>query len=80
MSKVFTTKFGGVAMSKPFSMFGVDEKQVEVTYKPSNYSGWGITKTCNAIEVEIFEQADAEFFAEVAEGKLRISRPTEKVA
>jgi hypothetical protein len=71
MSKVFITQLGGVALSEPFSMFGFDEKQVELTYKPTDYDGWGITKSHNAIEVRNFCQADADIFARFAESILR---------
>lgn len=76
----FDTKYGVVTLSNSFSKLGCALKQTETTYKPHGYSGWGITRDVNTIEVESFTQADAEFFAEVAESKLRISRPAEKKA
>jgi hypothetical protein len=76
----FNTKFGVVTLSNSFSKIGCTLKQTETTYKPHGYSGWGITRNVNTIEVQDFTQADAEFFAEVAESKLRISSPEEKVA
>jgi hypothetical protein len=49
-----------------------DHEQIEVTYKPNNYNGWGVCKTLNAIEVSDFTQADAELFASTADSKLRL--------
>jgi len=70
--KTFSTKQGVVTLSAPFFTLMHDQKQVEVTYKPNNYSGWGMCKTCNAIEVSDFTQADAELFACTADSKLRL--------
>lgn len=69
----FDTRFGVVTLSNSFSKLGCALKQTETTYKPNDFNGWGITRNVNSIEVENFTQADAEFFAEVAESKLRIS-------
>ncbi|MCW3171240.1 hypothetical protein [Shewanella subflava] len=81
MSKSFTTTFGTVKISEPFACFATGDKSVEVSYKPDNYNGWGITKTWPLCSLSgSFEQADADFFASVAEEKLRISRPMEQQA
>ncbi|WP_259395416.1 hypothetical protein [Shewanella sp. SR44-4] len=77
LKRKFDTKFGVVTLSDSFYKLGCKLKQTEITYKPHDYNGWGITRTVNAIEVEDFTQADAEFFAEVAESKLRVNRPSE---
>ena len=73
LKRKFDTKFGVVTLSDSFYKLGCKLKQTEITYKPHDYNGWGITRTVNAIEVEDFTQADAEFFAEVAESKLRVN-------
>jgi hypothetical protein len=39
------------------------QQQVDATYKPNNYNGWGMCKNFNAIEVSYFRQADAELFS-----------------
>jgi hypothetical protein len=70
--KTFSTKQGVVTLSEPFFTLIHDQQQVEATYKPNNYSGWGMCKTYNAIEVTEFTQADAELFASTADSKLRI--------
>jgi hypothetical protein len=49
-----------------------EQPQIEVTYKPNNYNGWGVCKTFDAIAVTDFKQADAELFASTADSKLRI--------
>jgi hypothetical protein len=72
VTKTFSTKQGVVTISDPFFTLMADQPQVEVTYKPNNYSGWGMCKTYNAIEVSDFTQADAELFASTADSKLRI--------
>ncbi|WP_351122697.1 hypothetical protein [Shewanella sp. T24-MNA-CIBAN-0130] len=71
-TKTFSVKQGVVTLSASFFTIMHDQKQVEVTYKPDNYSDWGICKTCNAIEVSDFTQADAELFAITADSKLRL--------
>ncbi|WP_372942892.1 hypothetical protein [Shewanella sp.] len=76
----FDTEFGVVTVSESFTKFGFDKPQTETAYKPHDYNGWGITRTVNAIEVQDFTQADAEFFASVAESKLSVNRPMEKKA
>ncbi|ABE56554.1 hypothetical protein Sden_3278 [Shewanella denitrificans OS217] len=68
----FSTRNGVVTLSMPFTTIMYDYPQIELTYKPNNYSGWGVCKIFNALECEPFEQADAELFAETAESKLRI--------
>lgn len=80
MSRSFTTTFGTVKISEPFSCFVTGDKSVEVSYKPDNYNGWGITKTWPQRDIEAFEQVDADFFASVAEEKLRIGRSAEVVS
>ncbi|MCT7942423.1 hypothetical protein [Shewanella holmiensis] len=75
MSKItntFSTRQGVVTISEPFFTLMHDHQQIEVTYKPNNYNGWGMCKTFNAIEVNNFSQADAELFASTADSKLRI--------
>ncbi|MBB1438598.1 hypothetical protein H5202_07820 [Shewanella sp. SG41-4] len=72
VTKTFSTKQGVVTISDPFFTLMADQPQVEVTYKPNNYCGWGMCKTYNAIEVSDFTQADAELFASTADSKLRI--------
>lgn len=69
----FDTKRGVVSLSNSFAKLGCDKPQTDITYKPNNYNDWGITRTVNTIEVQDFTSHDAEFFAEVAESKLRIS-------
>jgi hypothetical protein len=71
-AKVFSTLQGVVTLSTPFFTLMHEQQQVEATYKPNNYSGWGMCKTFNAIEVTNFSQADAELFASTADSKLRI--------
>jgi hypothetical protein len=71
-AKVFSTLRGVVTLSTPFFTLMHEQQQVEATYKPNNYSGWGMCKTYNAIEVTEFTQADAELFACTADSKLRI--------
>ncbi|MGK0271990.1 MAG: hypothetical protein ACI88H_002656 [Cocleimonas sp.] len=71
-NKTFSTKRGVVTLSEPFFTLIHDQQQVEATYKPNNYNGWGMCKTFNAIEVIDFNQADAELFASTADSKLRI--------
>jgi hypothetical protein len=70
--KTFSTKQGVVTLSGPFFTLIHDQQQVEATYKPNNYHGWGMCKTFNAIEVSDFSQTDAELFASTADSKLRI--------
>ncbi|WP_351123460.1 hypothetical protein [Shewanella sp. T24-MNA-CIBAN-0130] len=72
ITKTFSTKQGVVTLSTPFFTLMHDQQQIEVTYKPDNYNGWGMCKTCNAIEVTDFTQADAELFAITADSKLRL--------
>ena len=72
VTKTFSTKQGVVMLSDPFFTLMAEQPQVEVTYKPNNYSGWGMCKTFNAIEVSNFTQADAELFATTADSKLRL--------
>jgi hypothetical protein len=72
VTKTFGTKQGVVTLSTPFFTLMHEQQQVEATYKPNNYSGWGMCKTYNAIEVTEFTQADAELFASTADSKLRI--------
>jgi hypothetical protein len=72
VTKTFSTRQGVVTLSDPFFTLMADQPQVEVTYKPNNYSGWGMCKTFNSIEVIDFNQADAELFASTADSKLRI--------
>ncbi|WP_418358384.1 hypothetical protein ACNH6B_05035 [Shewanella basaltis] len=79
LKRKFNTKFGVVTLSDSFYKLGCKLKQTETTYKPHDYNGWGITRTVNSIEVEDFTQADAEFFAEVAESKLRVNRPAAEI-
>lgn len=74
----FDTKYGVVSLSSSFAKLGCDKPQTDITYKPNNYNDWGITRTVNTIEVQDFTRADAEFFACVAEEKLRISRPNDR--
>lgn len=72
VTKTFITKQGVVTLSAPFFTLMHDHEQIEVTYKPNNYNGWGMCKTFNAIEVNNFTQADAELFASTADSKLRL--------
>jgi hypothetical protein len=80
LTSTFATIYGVVTVSRSFSKLGFDKKQADVTYKPNDYNGWGIVRTVCAIEVQDFEQADAEFFASVAESKLRTRAPSEVTA
>jgi hypothetical protein len=72
ITQTFSTKQGVVTLSDPFFTLMADQPQVEVTYKPNNYSGWGMCKTYNAIEVSDFTQTCAELFACTADSKLRL--------
>ena len=72
LTKTFSTKQGVVTISDPFFTLMAEQPQIEVTYKPNNYSGWGMCKTYNSIEVSDFTQADAELFATTADSKLRL--------
>ncbi|MGI2146795.1 hypothetical protein [Shewanella frigidimarina] len=72
VTKTFSTKQGVVTISVPFFTLMHEQQQVEATYKPNNYNGWGMCKTFNAIEVSNFTQADAELFATTADSKLRL--------
>ena len=72
VTKTFSTKQGVVTISDPFFTLMAEQPQIEVTYKPNNYSGWGMCKTYNSIEVSDFTQADAELFATTADSKLRL--------
>jgi hypothetical protein len=74
VTKTFSTKQGVVTISDPFFTLMAEQPQIEVTYKPNNYSGWGMCKTYNSIEVSDFTQADAELFATTADSKLRLQR------
>ncbi|MGE6647978.1 hypothetical protein ACQKE0_01715 [Shewanella colwelliana] len=69
----FTTRQGTVSISAPFWSMGNEHKQVELTYRPDNYHGWGVSKAYNANRCSDFSQADAELFALNAESKLRIN-------
>lgn len=68
----FKTQQGTVSLSLPYNPITHDHPQIEVTYKPDNYNGWGMCKTFNALEVSEFTQADAELFALNADSKLRV--------
>ena len=72
VTKMFSTKQGVVTLSTPFFTLMHEQQQVEATYKPKNYNGWGMCKTFNASEVSNFTQADAELFATTADSKLRL--------
>ncbi|WP_434939185.1 hypothetical protein ACRWQN_17725 [Shewanella sp. HL-SH8] len=72
VTTTFSTQQGVVTLSEPFFTLMHDHEQIEVTYKPNNYNGWGMCKTFNAIEVNNFTQADAELFASTADSKLRL--------
>jgi hypothetical protein len=72
VTKMFSTKQGVVTLSTPFFTLMHEQQQVEATYKPNNYNGWGMCKTYNSIEVSNFIQADAELFATTADSKLRL--------
>nr|WP_320125709.1 hypothetical protein [uncultured Shewanella sp.] len=74
--RAFTTTSGVVTVYAPFWSIHFDQQQVEVTYKPNNYHGWGIVRTCNAVDCQDFNQADADKFALNAESKLRINGDT----
>ncbi|GIU22092.1 hypothetical protein [Shewanella sp. MBTL60-007] len=67
----FTTPKGKVCLSAPFASIHHDKKQVQITYTPDNYHGWGISHSRNATELCHFNQTDAEAFALDAETKLR---------
>lgn len=71
----FSTRYGVVTLSKPFFTIMHEQPQMEATYKPNNYNGWGVCKTFDAIAVTDFKQADAELFASTADSKLRIQGP-----
>jgi hypothetical protein len=68
----FSTRYGVVTLSEAFFTVMHEQPQIEVTYKPNNYNGWGVCKTFDAIAVTDFNQADAELFASTADSKLRI--------
>lgn len=68
----FITKQGTVSLSLPYHPLTHEKPQIEVTYKPDNYHGWGICKTYDQPDVAEFCQADAELFAITADSKLRI--------
>jgi len=72
VTKTFSTKQGVVTISVPFFTLMHEQQQVEATYKPNNYNGWGMCKMFNAIDVTDFTQSDAELFASTAGSKLRI--------
>jgi len=72
VTKTFSTKQGVVTLSDQYFTLMHEQQQVEATYKPNNYNGWGMCKTFNASEVSNFTQADAELFATTADSKLRL--------
>lgn len=75
MKNKFVTTRGVVSLSKPYWSLGNPNSMVDVTFKPDDYNGWGISKAFDVDSVANFNQENAEHFAAVVEPKLRIDMP-----
>lgn len=75
MKNKFITARGVVSLSKPYWLLGNSSQVIDVTFKPDEYNGWGISKAFGVESVAHFNQESAEQFAALVEPKLRIDMP-----